>query len=257
MEKLILRAIPGQHWLRFVFFETASTDEIQYPFTPKASMPPILIFDVNETLLDLGSLDPHFERAFGTTAARQEWFAQLLQTAFATTILGNYSDFGVLGRAALEAVAARRNQPLSDPQRAEIFAALRTLPAFPDVKPGLERLRQGGFRLAALTNSAPAMVDTQLANAGLLPYFERVFSVDAVRRYKPAPEPYRMAAAELGVLTSDLLMVAAHAWDVAGAMAAGCGGAFISRPGKVLDATTPQPTHIASDIADLASRLCK
>src|SRR5258708_1434786 len=139
-------------------------------------MPPILVFDVNETLLDLSSLDPHFERAFGTPAARQEWFDQLLQSAFVAAILGNYSDFAVLGRAALEAVAARRNQPLSEPLRAEIFAALRTLPPHPDVKPGLDRLRQGGFRLAALTNSPPAMVNTQLTNAGLLSYFEGVFS---------------------------------------------------------------------------------
>ena len=49
------------------------------------------------------------------------------------------------------------------------------------------------------TNSPPAVVDAQMKYANLQQYFERNFSVDAVRRYKPAPEPYQMAAAELGV----------------------------------------------------------
>lgn len=62
-------------------------------------MPPILVFDVNESLLDLAALDPHFEQNFGNVAVRKEWFSQVLQMAFVTAITGAYSDFSTIGKA--------------------------------------------------------------------------------------------------------------------------------------------------------------
>lgn len=218
-------------------------------------MPPILVFDVNESLLDLAALDPHFEQNFGNVAVRKEWFSQVLQMAFVTAITGAYSDFSTIGKAALDVIEQRHQKPLSPQQRSLILETMRKLPPHPDAKDGLEWLRDGGLRLVALTNSPPEMVDTQLRSAGLRPYFERVFSADSVRRFKPAPEPYRMAARELGVGTDSLLLVAAHSWDIAGAMRAGCGGAFLARPGQVLDALTPKPNFIAPDLRDLARQI--
>jgi FMN phosphatase YigB (HAD superfamily) len=93
-----------------------------------------------------------------------------------------------------------------------------------------------------LTNSPPAAVEQQLRAAELAEFFERSFSIDAVRRFKPAPEPYRFVATELGVETSALRMVAAYAWDVVGAMQAGCAAAFVARPGKVLYPLGPKRT---------------
>lgn len=101
--------------------------------------------------------------------------------------------------------------------------------------------------MVTLTNSAPVAVEQQLKNAGLTDLFERSFSVDAVKRFKPAPEPYRHVAQELGVSIGDLRMVAAHAWDVVGAIRAGCLAAFIARPGKVLYPLGPKPDIVASD----------
>jgi 2-haloacid dehalogenase len=63
------------------------------------------VFDVNETMLDLGALDPHFERVFGDAGVRLAWFLQLLQSALVATVTGVYSDFGTIGGATLEMVA--------------------------------------------------------------------------------------------------------------------------------------------------------
>ncbi|MEZ5391359.1 MAG: hypothetical protein R2724_00450 [Bryobacterales bacterium] len=46
----------------------------------------VLVFDVNETLLDLSALDPHFERLFGDESVRSAWFTQVLQTAMTLTL---------------------------------------------------------------------------------------------------------------------------------------------------------------------------
>ncbi len=88
-------------------------------------MPRICVFDVMETLLDLRALDPHFERIFGDVSVRQAWFTQLLQTAFVSTITGDYKDFGAIGSAALEMVAARRGMTLSQEDRSSILSAMR------------------------------------------------------------------------------------------------------------------------------------
>jgi 2-haloacid dehalogenase len=89
--------------------------------------------------------------------------------------------------------------------------------------------------LATLTNSTIAVAEAEITNAGLRDYFERVLSADTVHRLKPAPEPYRTAAERLGVDVGRIRLIAAHAWDVAGALHAGCAAAFVVRPGMVLD----------------------
>jgi 2-haloacid dehalogenase len=109
--------------------------------------------------------------------------------------------------------------------------------------------------MVTLTNSAPGVVQHQLNHAGLTAFFERAFSVDTVRRFKPAPEPYRFVARELGVETNMLRMVAAHAWDVVGAMQAGCAAAFVARPGKVLYPLAPKPDIVGADLRAVAAQI--
>jgi 2-haloacid dehalogenase len=124
-----------------------------------------------------------------------------------------------------------------------------------EVADALRKLRDAGFRLVTLTNSGQQGLEQQLRNAGLSEFFERNFSVDATRRYKPAPEPYRMVASEVNVKIDRLCLVAAHAWDVLGAMQAGCTAAFVSRPGKVLFPLTPEPDIIGSDLTAVVERI--
>src|SRR5881397_3546399 len=113
----------------------------------------VLVFDVNETLLDLGALDPHFARVFGDAAVRREWFATMLQSALLLTVTGPYFDFGSHFRAALALTAEKRGVTVSEADEKAILGAVRKLPAHPEVRASLTRLRAAGFRVAALTNS--------------------------------------------------------------------------------------------------------
>ncbi|MDP8946817.1 MAG: haloacid dehalogenase type II, partial [Actinomycetota bacterium] len=201
----------------------------------------VCVFDVNETLLDLGALDVHFEAAFGDPGLRRVWFSQLLQSALVATVTGAYSNFGEVGAAALEMVAEREDLDLSDEDRQKILGGMRGLPPHPEVAESLSGLREAGFRLATLTNSTREVAEAQMENSGLRDYFEQILSADEVGRLKPAPEPYRMAAESLGMGVEGVRLVAAHAWDVAGALRAGCAAAFVARPGMVLDPLVERP----------------
>jgi 2-haloacid dehalogenase len=221
------------------------------------SVPRILVFDVNETLLDLTVLEPHFERVFGDKAFLREWFNQVIQFAEAVTLTGDYFNFGEIARAALEMTAEAQRVPLGPEDARQIIGGIRNLPAHPEVPKALARLNSAGFRMVTLTNSPPAVVDAQMGQADLQQYFERNLSIEAVRRYKPAPEPYRMVAAELGVDVNRLRMIAAHAWDVGGAMQAGCAAAFVARPGKALFPLFPKPDIIGKDLDQVAEAIVK
>ena len=152
-------------------------------------MPRILAFDINETVIDLSGLDPLFERAFGDSSLRAQWFAQMLQLAWVTSITGGYVDFTTAQHAALRMVAARSGVELSDEAADEIVGGMRSLPAHADVAPALDRLREGGFTLCALTNSSLDVVTAQLSNAGIADRFEAILSADQVRGSSPAASP--------------------------------------------------------------------
>ncbi len=218
-------------------------------------MKKLIVFDVNETLLDLYALDPYFEKVFGRASMRTLWFATVLRNSLVSTVTGHYDDFGKIAGASLDMTARQNGLVLSDENRNTILGAIRSLPAHPDVVPGLERLKEAGFRLFTLTNSPPQVVEAQLKNSNLVGYFERSFSVDAIRMFKPAAQVYQMAARELNVLAEQIRLVAAHDWDVVGALNAGCAAAFIARPGKVLNPLLPQPDIIGLDLVDVAEKI--
>ncbi len=218
-------------------------------------MPRIIVCDVNETLLDIGALEPHFKAVFGDGRVLHDWFATVLLYSEVATLAGPYADFGSIGGAALDMTAGARGVALSPADRSRILQGMLTLPAHPDVRDGLQTMRDAGLRLVTLTNSAPAAVQQQLANAGLASFFERSFSVDAVRRFKPAAEAYRSVADALGVPIDRLRLVAAHAWDIVGALQAGCAAAFVARPGKALYPLGPKPDIVGTDFKTVARQV--
>src|SRR5919107_5604467 len=210
----------------------------------------VCVFDVNETLLDLAALDPLFERVFGDASVRRLWFNQLLQSAFVATITDAYTTFGVAAGAALNMTEERLGVEVSEDDRQEILGGLRDLPPHPEVPDSLDRLREAGFRLATLTNSTQEVAEAQVENAGIADRFEQILSADTAKRLKPAPASYRMAAQSLGVPERGMRLVAAHAWDVAGALRAGCAAAFVAR--QPFDPLVERPDVVGADLAEVA-----
>jgi 2-haloacid dehalogenase len=220
-----------------------------------SDVPRVIAFDVNETLLDLGVLDDVFAAALGDSALRAQWFSQMLQVAFVGAITGRYVDFTTAQHAALAMIAERTGVALDEAAAQRIVGAMRALPAHGDVPDGLSRLRDGGFTLATLTNSPLDVADEQLRNAGLHGHFDAILSADQVRALKPRPEPYELVGRTFDVPLAGVRLVAAHAWDVAGALAAGCRAAFVARPGMVLTPVGEQPDIVGADVGEVASRI--
>lgn len=214
-----------------------------------------LALDVNETLLDLTAMRPAVAAATGDAGLVGPWFARLLRDAMVAALTGAFRPFEDLARAALVAVAAARGTPVGPAAADAVVAALQTLPPHPDVPPALRRLRAAGIVCAALSNSSTALLAAQLRSAGLDGLVGPAISVEEAGTYKPDPRVYRHAAARLGVPVAGLTLVAAHDWDVTGAIRAGARGVFVARPGAVLGACGATPHDVVPDLGALADRL--
>jgi 2-haloacid dehalogenase len=215
----------------------------------------VIAFDVNETLLDLSGLDGPFEEVLGDRSMRGQWFAQMLQLSFVGGLTGEYVDFTSAQRAAFLMIAQRTGVAVSEQDAVAMVDRMSALAPHPEVRPALSRLRDTSLRVVALTNSKQAVAEAQLTFAGIRDLFDDVFSADTVRKLKPSPEPYHHVAASCDVRIDQVRLVAAHAWDVAGALAAGCKAGFVQRPGMVLSPLGPQPDMVGPDLDQVINQI--
>lgn len=210
----------------------------KYPRT----RPKVLFFDVNETLLDITVMKKSVGQALANRAELLPiWFTTMLQYSLASTVSKQYNDFDVIGVAALQMVAANNNITLSKEEARKAISPIFSLPAHPEVKKSLLRLKNGGFKLVSFTNSSNKGVETQFKNAGLTHYFEEQLSVEDIGKFKPHIDTYNWAAKKLAVEPHECLLVAAHGWDIAGALWANWRAAFVNRPGAQLYPLAPLP----------------
>ncbi|HSL30762.1 MAG TPA: haloacid dehalogenase type II [Anaerolineales bacterium] len=218
-------------------------------------MPRIIVFDLLGTLLDLRALDPHFERFFGDVYVRKEWLTQTLQLAMAAALANTYEDFGVQADTGLEITARHYKVSLLGEEKNLILGTLQKLQPYPDVAQSLQRLRDGGLKLAILTNATAQVAEAQLTYAGLRDNFEQVISADEIHCFKPAPDVYQLAARRLNVAPGQIRLVTAHHWDVAGALRAGCAAVFVARPGQVMNPFGPQPDVRGEDLCEVTEKI--
>jgi 2-haloacid dehalogenase len=216
---------------------------------------PLIVFDVNETLLDLGTMEPTFQRIFGDKSAMRLWFANLILYSAALTVAGCYVPFTDIGSAVMKMLASTRGIKIDDTDKKELTDKFSTMPPYPEVPAALRKLRNAGFRLFCLTDNLLEVQTRQLQHGRIVDLFERRFSADGVKHHKPSPQAYSYVEQELGVKPSDLCMIACHTWDTLGAAAAGWQAALIKRVGNDVLDVGPQPQIVGNDLNDVADQL--
>jgi 2-haloacid dehalogenase len=216
---------------------------------------PLIVFDVNETLLDLQTLEPTFERIFGEKSAMRLWFANFIMYSAALTVADCYVPFTDIGSAVMKMLADTQGIKIGDADRKELIEKFSTMRPHPEVPAALRRLRDAGFRLFTLTDNLLEVQTRQLEHGGIVDLFERRFSADGVKYHKPSRQAYAYVEKELAVGPSQLCLIACHTWDTLGAVAAGWEAALIKRIGNDVLGVGPQPQLIGNDLNDVAGQL--
>ena len=216
---------------------------------------PLIVFDVNETVLDLETMNPTFARIFGDRGAMRLWFANLIMYSAALTVAGCYVPFTDIGGAVMKMLADTKGIKITDADKKELTEKFSTMPPHAEVPAALRKLRSAGFRLFTLTDNLLEVQTRQLTHGGIVDLFERRFSADGVKHHKPSREAYGYVEKELGSRPSDMCLIACHTWDTLGAVAAGWQAALIKRAGNDVLGVGPQPHIVGNDLNDVADQL--
>ena len=217
--------------------------------------PALVLLDVNETLV---RLDPLRERLDGVGAPPgllPTWFAGVLRDGFAQTLLGRCPEFRPLAESVL---AGLLHGVVDAPDRAatSVLDGFAGLPLHDDVVPGLRVLAEAGCPLATLTNGSADVTAALLEGTGADALVVDRLDVQEAGAWKPAAQPYLWACERLGADPGEAVLVAAHAWDVAGARAAGLDAAYVDRSGAGWPSAWGEaPRVVAEDLPAVARLL--
>lgn len=219
--------------------------------------PPVraLVFDAYGTLFDPLAVKIRAEELFpGNGAAlSQLWRAKQLEYSWLRTLMGRYENFWKITEDSL--IFACRSLKLScdELQRKQLMQVYLRLPAFPEVKPALEQLNH--LPLSILSNGTPEMLAPVVAANSMTHVFKNIFSVDALRMYKPRPEVYQHAVSILGVPKEAIGFVSSNYWDIAGATSFGFRTCWLNRSAVAADELGIAPIAICTNLADLPRTL--
>lgn len=204
--------------------------------------PGVLVFDVNETLSDLGPLAQRFADIGLPAPLASTWFAQVLRDGFALAAAGSSATFAAIAGGVLRSLFVQ-DAPDRDADAAvrHVLEGFSALPVHPDVPAGVRALAATGRRLVTLSNGATTVAEALLAGAGVRGEFERLLSVEDAGAWKPTPRSYAYAARQCAVPAAEMMLVAVHPWDIDGAARAGLQTAWIDRSGAV-----PYPPYLTA-----------
>lgn len=173
-------------------------------------------FDAYGTLFDVYSVGRLAETIFpGSGAALADvWRDKQLEYSRLRTLCDRYVDFWQITGDALEFACARLNLGLTETARSELMGQYAQLKAFPENLGALNDLRRLGLPLAILSNGSRRMLSTAVEAAAMDGLFDHVLSVDAVRKFKTAPEAYELGTKAFGCSVDEILFVSSNGWDV-------------------------------------------
>ena len=213
-----------------------------------------LAFDAYGTLFDVFSVTALCEQLFPARGAAlaQLWRAKQLQYSLLHTAMGRYRDFWQITGDALDYGSRSLALALTAEDRTRLMDAYLHLRAFPDVRSGLQALKDAGLSLAILSNGEPRMLRAAVTNAGLDDVIDEIVSVDAVRVFKPSPQVYHSIGRRLQLPLSDIGFVSSNSWDIHGAGAAGLCTFWLQRhPGEPEEELGFPATRIVTALTNL------
>jgi len=214
-----------------------------------------LVFDAYGTLFDPFAVKTRAEELFPGDGAvlSQLWRAKQLEYSWLRTLMGRYENFWKITEDALVFSCRTLKLSCDDHQRKQLMQVYLTLPAFPEVKPALEKLSH--LPLTILSNGTPEMLLPLVAANNMTRVFKNIFSVDTLKMYKPRPEVYQHAVTSLGVPKEAIGFVSSNYWDIAGATSFGFRTYWLNRGAVVADELGITPTAICTNLAELPRAL--
>ena len=217
-----------------------------------------LAFDVYGTLIDTHGVAVALEKHMGGKAPdfSRTWREKQLEYSFRRGLMQNYENFARCTSDALDYTSTYFKVFLSENDKQELLNVYKVLPAFDDVREGLKRAKDFGFRMFAFSNGSADAVETLLKHAGIRDYFLGIVSVDEIKSFKPNPGVYCHFLRRAGTIGADAWLISSNPFDVIGALSAGMRAAWIKRSSEALfDPWGIKPNLTVKSLLDLAEQI--
>ena len=213
-----------------------------------------IAFDAYGTLFDVYSVSSLAEELFPGKGAQLStiWRDKQIEYTRLRTLCDKYADFWQVTGDALDYACATLGLEPTPSSRGRLMGQYAELSAFPENAEQLLRLKDAGINLSILSNGTPWMLDQAVKASGLEGYFEHILSVDAVKRFKTAPEAYQMGPDALGCHTKEILFVSSNCWDICGATWFGYRTIWLNRHGLPLERLGVEPHQTGTSLEDVA-----
>jgi len=216
---------------------------------------PVLVFDVIETIFSLEALSRSFQSEGLPAHTKDVFFPQLLRDAFATSATGAYVPFVDMARGTLQVLLTNAGVPSPESAIERILPVFSQLEAHSDVKEALTHAKAREFDILFFTNGSKQNTEALVEKNGLSDLVDHIYSIDACRQWKPKEGAYRAAVESAGSEPRNCAMIAAHAWDTAGAMNAGMLAGWVCRQDPMFHPAMTKPTCTSGNLVELVDWL--
>jgi len=174
----------------------------------------------------------------------------LLRDAFALSASGVFHTFPDIAKGTLAVLLHSLGREADETMLKEILGVFPQLPAHSDVKPALEQVRHSDCQAVLLSNGSRANTEKLVGDNGIEHLVDDIISVDDFNIWKPQTELYRQAALKHSCAPENALLIAAHAWDVHGAIRAGFHGIWIQRHESLYHPLMGSPDEQVTNLVD-------
>ncbi|MGB3759173.1 MAG: HAD family hydrolase [Rivularia sp. (in: cyanobacteria)] len=182
----------------------------------------------------------------------QLWLAQTLRDAFAFSHAGGYTPLKEVLASELPRTLKMLGVKADAMQMSQVVESFAELELQSDALESFKILKQANFSIVALTNGSEDSTRKLLERSNAIQYFDGIFSCDAVAKTKPHGDVYALVKQDA---LSEVWMVAAHAWDIAGAARADLRTAFITQNEPEYLSVYPQPEVIADSLVAASNKI--
>jgi len=212
-----------------------------------------VIFDAYGTLFDVYSISALAERLFPGkgTPLTALWRDKQIEYTHLRTLCSTYKPFWEVTQDALVFCCKKLQLELTLDAQNQLMGEYAKLQTFPENLDVLKALKAMNLRLAILSNGNPGMLDAAVQAAGMGSVFHHVLSVDAVKKFKTAPEAYQMGTDLLGAAARDIVFVSSNGWDICGATWYGYRTFWVNRTGAPMEELGVTPHGQGKLLTDL------
>ena len=212
----------------------------------------IVVFDIIGTCFSLDKLQQQLTEFGAPLGTTKLWFSQSLRDAFALSHAGGYQPLKEILQAELPRTLKLLEVELNSSERSQVMEQLSQLELNQSAESAFKLLTEAGYQIAALTNGSKSATEKLLERAGVQKYFSEVYSCDAIAITKPHQDVYKMVKTQN---LSQTWLVAAHAWDIMGAIQVGMRTAFVTQLEKDYLDVYPQPQIMAENLLEAANQI--